>query len=300
MNGLSKTGTLRAFTLIELLVVVSIVGILASLLLPALARTKAAADTTSCRNNERQIGIGLRLFVDDNGFYPIHGSWALDPSEDAYHSWYLDLEVYVHDHWPTNNMLGNGTYRAVGGIFACPSYGRLPGWYCPHPSRAMLSGWDSGAYSYNWAGASGFLGGITSVRGLSATQRDPNDWGFIRVVDAAIANPSDMVAAMDSQIMPASWIAKNNGASASEIVALGNGFVGQPVVGGGWGLGVNNYPNTGTDAVINSQFINGYNRRHRGRLNVLFCDDHVENHRYTELFSDRPDVTRRWNNDNQP
>ncbi len=43
-----------------------------------------------------------------------------------------------------------------------------------------------------------------------------------------------------------------------------------------------------------------YQRRHNFRFNVLFCDGHVETLKKENLFSLRPDVLARWNNDNQP
>jgi prepilin-type N-terminal cleavage/methylation domain-containing protein/prepilin-type processing-associated H-X9-DG protein len=73
-----------SFTLIELLVVIAIIVILAALLLPALARSKAAAKTANCLSNLRQIGIAVSLYNSDN-------------NETFYYT--NDYRYYAVDYW---------------------------------------------------------------------------------------------------------------------------------------------------------------------------------------------------------
>ena len=70
-----------AFTLIELLVVIAIIGILASMLLPALSRAKEKAHTATCINNLHQLGLAMRLYVDENeGTFPSASAFEVNPA----------------------------------------------------------------------------------------------------------------------------------------------------------------------------------------------------------------------------
>jgi prepilin-type N-terminal cleavage/methylation domain-containing protein/prepilin-type processing-associated H-X9-DG protein len=132
----------RAFTLIELLVVIAIIAILAAMLLPALASAKQKAWTTSCTSNLHQIGLGMRMFADDNNeYYPESGAdipWHTSDPTTGKPSWSEQIFSYVGNtnvfNCPGNVQLAaklqgpfnyfngcNAAYVAAGGFAAVKS-----------------------------------------------------------------------------------------------------------------------------------------------------------------------------------
>jgi prepilin-type N-terminal cleavage/methylation domain-containing protein/prepilin-type processing-associated H-X9-DG protein len=88
----------RGLSLVELLIVIAIISILAGILMPVLAQARRAAQQRSCASNVRQLGLALRLYVDDfDGSYPI-GAYLEGESRYLWNvTWHNELMGYLND-----------------------------------------------------------------------------------------------------------------------------------------------------------------------------------------------------------
>ena len=243
-SGLHWRRRWRAFTLIELLVVIAIIAILASLLLPGLSKAKEKAKSTSCINNQRQMAIASKLYIDDNERFCF--TFQVRGNNDFRKAWFNFLQPYQK----TTNLL------------LCPSKTKkFKEVVANYPSEAADKLVSNYAMNFRLGGCD--WPGIWDVKSWPPAK------------DSSLRTPASTVHITDGGTRPVESADPNKCVTAASPEKPGCWIVHDPK---------NDAPATGSVTSANDLNWGGPHPRHNSRSNILFADAHVETKRPSEWY----------------
>ena len=127
----------RGFTLIELLVVIAIIAVLIALLLPAVQQAREAARRSQCKNNLKQLGLGLHNYHDTHRIFPSGNFCAMGGYSNC-HVWAEAILPYIDQSAAYNQINFNTTMTNAANAALLNSLS-IPMLYCPSDPDAGLT-----------------------------------------------------------------------------------------------------------------------------------------------------------------
>lgn len=104
MNRTRRISKRSGFTLIELLVVIAIIAVLIALLLPAVQQAREAARRSQCKNNLKQIALGMQTFHDSNKRFPQAGGNSPAGENPAVRTFYFSWPFHIYPFIDQDNL----------------------------------------------------------------------------------------------------------------------------------------------------------------------------------------------------
>ncbi len=150
-----RSNRLAGFTLVELLVVITIIGVLAALIVPAVSGALETARRNTCNNNLSQIGLGAFNYATAKGYYPGYMNPKLNTAMATNASWQIVLlnnmgRENLYKGWLDNDtaVTGSPSYLEM---YVCPSDNTAVGLSGPFTSYAVNTGRSGHAVTANMA-----------------------------------------------------------------------------------------------------------------------------------------------------
>jgi prepilin-type processing-associated H-X9-DG protein/prepilin-type N-terminal cleavage/methylation domain-containing protein len=277
-----KVATARGFTLVELLVVIGIIALLISILLPALGKARAQANSVACMSNLRQMGIALTMYINETKHYP--GAQAITPGRDPFAIWPTRLRAMLRSS-PVVAAAGTTGGGGIDRLFWCPANQEGFQWQVKYgpPGGQYATASDSG-FGYD-------TGELLLNVHLAPTSYGYNDWGAKRADQGNLLPEAQK--GLGGDVIPGNSkgveIRAGRVKKAAEMIAIADN-----TTDGFWDYALDPWEAREYPGKI-----------HRGGANVLFCDGHVEWFIQKDLIRPDPNtpvgsmMNRMWNIDNQ-